>query len=942
MNKSAVALVSVLGICVAGSASGTVLSNTNIVGVSDVDVSTLKTPKDASAYNTWTISDTESTSFYITNSVITATAGVSTNLDDVVSAHHYLLGVGGLESMGSAHELTVVDSTVEGSAGGAVSASKSSRLKLWAVDGGNGMLLDDVTATFVNATISGGDGGKLEVDAASSTSSADGGTGILVAGSSTLTAVGTTISGGDGGYVNNLNRTGVADGGAGVEVSGAYTVVLDFDDNTTVTGGDGGVVKQVYRTDASADGADGLYVSGGADVTINGGTFIGGAAGAIDGVDAENAPTAGAAIRVEESDITLAGGTFVGGMLFSSGDSTLALKSTFGDSYLNLSGGTLLVNEWYDGQLADVYVADGTITFDNSGVFNLGGRFVVARDDGGKAKFDGGLVVQDGGVLDLGVSTVTAAGAVTKSGSTVLSMRGTTLGKISSSADLTLESGTAWVITDIETTALNVGDTVVLATAAGSITNGLTGDDVTYLGANGEAGWLGDIVSVAVSGANVEGTYDRLNVDKALGVSGDTSSNVGRAMADLTSLVTLGSVEFNNLAGVTAYRAVGVALATNGFVRTAQASKALAGNQQMYVDVINSRTHSYLHRDRVGYPVASYPEGANGWDLRAFSDRVESGLNTDGLRAFSEGVEGRYGYDQVRDAMNNVEASLSTDGLGLPEDWQVWAQGFGSSAKQDDKAGVAGYEASAGGAMIGVDKRFDNAMFGLAGGFAQTTLDGNENNNAKVDSINAIAYLASHGDNCYIDLNVNYAFSGVDAEFASYEYKGSYDAHTLGAYIGAGCNLALADWLMISPEASLMATYYARDAYSETSSLLLPTKNYDSYDQVIPVATLGATLATLHKVDLSNYEVAMQPEFRVHWMHDFNADMDAETYMFEGGTYDIETPILATEEDLLKIGAGIRLSKWASESTEVSFDVDGLFADGYNAYVVSGKLIHRF
>jgi hypothetical protein len=96
------------------------------------------------------------------------------------------------------------------------------------------------------------------------------------------------------------------------------------------------------------------------------------------------------------------------------------------------------------------------------------------------------------------------------------------------------------------------------------------------------------------------------------------------------------------------------------------------------------------------------------------------------------------------------------------------------------------------------------------------------------------------------------------------------------------------------------------------------------------------------KVDLRSYEMLMQPEFRVHWMHDFNAEMDPETYSFQNGTYNFETPLLATEENLFKIGAGIRLSKWNSSSTELGLDVDGLFADGYNAFMVSGKIVHRF
>ena len=74
----------------------------------------------------------------------------------------------------------------------------------------------------------------------------------------------------------------------------------------------------------------------------------------------------------------------------------------------------------------------------------------------------------------------------------------------------------------------------------------------------------------------------------------------------------------------------------------------------------------------------------------------------------------------------------------------------------------------------------------------------------------------------------------------------------------------------------------------------------------------------------------------------FNAEMDDETYRMAGGVYDIGASLQAREEDLIKVGAGLRFCKWASDEIEFGLDVDGTVGDDYEAIVVSGKVIRRF
>ena len=943
MNKSALLLATMLGsgsLISAGRVYAEVLINTNVVAAANTGTT-----------DAWAISDTSGTSYYITNSTVSAATGVSTELSARPAADLYALGTGAIQSTGAAHDVTVVDSSIEASEGGEFTSTGVAISRALHVDGGNGMSLQNANLELTDSEVLGGAGGSITVDlsgSATSLPSADGGDGLILTGTTTVTANDSTIAAGDGGSVDNTSRTGAANGGTGIYISGSTANVTLNLTNTVVRGGDGGTVEQNYGSAGKATGGDALYVASGASVTISGGQYVGGDAGTVAGVT----QSGGSALEVNAANVTLAGGTFVGGILFSgTGTSTLALKSTFGDAAVDMTGGTLNVTEWYDGQLSDVNISAGTMNFNGTTAFNLSGDFVIAGSTATSAvaNFKSGLTVASGGSLNLGLSTSTVTGSATvQSNSTVLATRTTSLGKIAAT-DLTIEQGAKWVITDAGTTALNVGDALTLATGSATITNNLLASDVSYVGSNGSAGWLGGIVAVTNVGTSVQGVYGQFDIDEAFGLKGDTSSNLGRALADLTSLVSYDTnsnpsasiAAYNQLTSVATYLSDGLVIATNGIIRTAQATKAVAANQMLYMNVIKSRTRSCLAYNQTGSESA--PAGPSGWtSLRSFSDRAESKVSTDGLRSLSDRLESNYGYNQVKDKMDQLETGVNPENWGLPEGWQIWGQGFGSNAKQDDKNGVAGYDATVGGAMLGVDKRMNNLLVGFGGGFAQTTIDGNEQNNSDIDTCEVVAYMAAYGEHAYFDMNLSYAYNSVNTEYESYGYTGSYDAHSLGIYVGGGYGIALTKWMILTPEVSLMATYYSREGYDESSSIGMPTKEYDSYDQLMPVATAGATLVMPGKFDLTRSEIAIQPEFRIHVMHDFNADPDAETYSFANGTYDIDTPLLATEEELIKVGAGVRMFKWSSDKTEIGFDIDGVFADGYNAYTVSGKLIHRF
>ena len=66
--------------------------------------------------------------------------------------------------------------------------------------------------------------------------------------------------------------------------------------------------------------------------------------------------------------------------------------------------------------------------------------------------------------------------------------------------------------------------------------------------------------------------------------------------------------------------------------------------------------------------------------------------------------------------------------------------------------------------------------------------------------------------------------------------------------------------------------------------------------------------------------LAIQPELRLHWLHEMNPNLEDQSYLFAGGQF--SAALQAREENLLRTGLGIRFWDWADHRTEFSFDLD--------------------
>ena len=776
------------------------------------------------------------------------------------------------------------------------------------------------------------------------------------------------FAGGDGGTAQNP-------GTSGADASGGHGVLANHTDifihGGTFSGGTGGTGNGIKS-------ADGYSIrTRDANLTVTGGSFVGNGQSLLfethylDSTATISDGTFGDMIfmtvfneegpgTTQTGTINISGGSF--GNLISLSDATTDISitnATLGDIYFSGAGaqftvpglgthniaidsavissgnvlmdeGTVNVSQWGDAHFMDTTISAGTMNF-NTQQFNLlDGMTMTLGATSAKANFSGGLQTAAGSVINTPyIAGSSAAYPITASGT----------------GSINLAKGTEWFI-GASASSIPVGQTINMARSSGTgliSTNNFSAEDVRYAGV-GAAGWLGGINTISLSPDQkiLKAVYGDSSINIVLGVAGDTSTEYARAVNEWSGLVGSSGPAYDGLKPLANTTQEGGVLMTNTLLRTTEMASALVGLQSIFSDQIKDRTRSYLRDQQVGYPAASTPAGSAGWEaMRQFSDRMEDSFGYDEVMAPIDAAVPDVSYDQVKGAVDAAVPDVKVEPITLPAAYQTWGRGYGSYIEQDSSDDFAGYDTTIGGGMLGIDKQINNVLIGIAGGYARTVVDGDYDKDGSSDTGHAGVYFSAHGEHAFLDANANYAYNDVQTEYNTLDSKGDYAAHTVGLYLGGGYAFSIAKYILLTPEASILSTYYKRDAYTETSDLY-PSMRWDSYDQWAYLGTVGATLGMIHQIDIMDGEIAVYPEFRLHFLHDFNNQFDDETYTLAAGQDTISAALQAREEDLFKVGAGVRLTKWSSNTTEIGIDVDGIFADNYNAYIVSGKILHRF
>lgn len=270
---------------------------------------------------------------------------------------------------------------------------------------------------------------------------------------------------------------------------------------------------------------------------------------------------------------------------------------------------------------------------------------------------------------------------------------------------------------------------------------------------------------------------------------------------------------------------------------------------------------------------------------------------------------------------------------------QGWIKAYGghSSRDKDDATKYDDYDATIYGTVIGLDKSWNNLLIGIAGGYAASDLDAGATYSADLRSWHGSIYSTIGNENVYVDLAGTYAGTDVD-ESSPMIQNGSYKSSSASGYIGAGMKFEVSKAIAITPEASMLATYYEQDAYDR--KIISETQVIGAYDEWSYLGAIGLNIASAKKINWDNAGLVFTPEVRGHWLHEFNDEPADITYTMQGSEGHLG--VRARDADMFKLGLGFDIWNWKYQNTMFEIDYDGLFGESFTSHTISGKISHRF
>jgi outer membrane autotransporter protein len=759
----------------------------------------------------------------------------------------------------------------------------------------------------------------LSPTAANGKASAMGGSGIylyLQEKATTISNVTATGSAGSFAKAMDPTSTATATGGAGLQIHNSDVIV----DSGTFTGAEGGQAFGYEDANADATGGAGVFARGGDSLTINGGEFRGGAGGTVN-----NRQSFGnAGVWVEDVDLTINESytniqTLIDGHVF---------LSNSGTNTANILGGTITGGIYSFGRgLTSLTVSTNASYNGSFKVYD--GTVDVALDTSEQAEFFSDVELSGDSVVNFNGQKVVTA----EDSSFVL---GQTFGETNTT--LTFEQG----LVLSQGSEINAGFGKVLVT-----TNDLVmGDNSTIRFTFDSLKNLGGQISIA------DGKMVLDNIDNKIIVSGLSSTPTG----------TFQIVE----------SAQGVALGGNSITNIVEVDFG------WLTKLSDASTNTGI---TVSYEYQSLTNSLSDLDseLVAFADNAVTNLDPDAFFALNSGGEEaatvlfRYSLSQQPDvadasfkaqqqvaeqitsrgtefrSMNGYASTkpgfgkkASPTGAAGPQQeekpMQGWIRAYGASANRDQDGDFSSYDSTTWGSVIGIDKSFGNLLVGLAGGYARTDLDADISYGADVDTFHGTLYSTFGGEKTFIDLALTYGQSKTEEKNAA--TQGEFDSDITSGYIGGGITFDAMERITITPQASMLASYYVQEEYIRSGAVVDDQMTFPEYDVWSYLGSLGVNIATIHQIDWMNRGLAYIPEIRIHWLHEFNPDLDDISYRI--GDIHGAFGVRPREEDLLRLGFGFDIWNWKHQNSKFEIDYDGLFSSDYTQHIISGKVTFSF
>lgn len=802
--------------------------------------------------------------------------------------------------------------------------------------GGRGIM---ITTPFANSTIQnsrfeGGRAGSATIlNSSNSYAIAEGGTGVQVAGSAGDLTVSNLYS--VGGRAGNANASGTdtmakATGGHGIHAEGSTVLIKDG----TYIGGKGGTAKGDV---ALAYGGSGAYVNGGGTLTVFGGTFNGGQTGIARGEYAMDGDGFGiwadnATLNIAPEDDHWRPITINDGILFSL-DPGRAGELKVLDATVNEGIYMLLGDE----ALATLTVGSNTIN--NGYVLQFGGKTVVKMNDregsfnalrnvyiDGEMAFDRRVKEEGRAIPPFAPEQayVTTSNSIftlanEQSLMTIETLTVTDnsaidigLGRLNVTNDLVINNGSGLMFTYNPTITTN--ETAPLfhgqATVGGQLS--ITDNDC-HITVNGRAPTPEGSLQLAIA-TSIDVTPDINSISSAdLGWLVKTD----RFEASSTDIVLY--YEYNSL--------------TNGNLSDLGTDLLLSLDGMMTNNFVSSGTFFELNKleREQGERMLRYSESQ-------MPDAVDTTFTVQqqvSEQIAARGTEFRSMNGFASTKKRSPQGASGPDSTEQDDLMQGWIRIYGAFSEQDAEGELPDYESDVVGTVVGIDRRFGNLLLGIAGGFASGTIDAGDTYDGEIDTYHGSLYSSIGSDKSYMDLALTIGIS--DTEVGNVATDDKFNSYSWAGYIGAGRSMELSENIKFTPEASFLLSYYDQEEYEREG---INAKTLYEYDEWSYLSSIGANVALANELSFM-YNIAFIPELRVHWLHEFNTDLDKFSYTSQANGRQ-SFAVRSREEDLLKVGVGLDIWSWKKQNTKFEVDYDGVYGDGYSQHTASGKVTIQF
>jgi outer membrane autotransporter protein len=282
-------------------------------------------------------------------------------------------------------------------------------------------------------------------------------------------------------------------------------------------------------------------------------------------------------------------------------------------------------------------------------------------------------------------------------------------------------------------------------------------------------------------------------------------------------------------------------------------------------------------------------------------------------------------------ASNDSESGTGSSGVATGDDplaWEVWGQGFGGHASQQDTSIVDGYSANYGGMVVGADHAVGE-RWRLGGVFSMThtAIDDSgdtSNDTTSVNSYGLLGYASYAGNPWYVNLTGGVVVQHYDTSrlvgMTGFEgfAQGSFGGQQYVARVEGGYPLAVGE-LTVTPIASLQYSYLNQNSYTESGGNGAALSVDGSHSNSVRSA-LGVKIEKAFETSYGRFV----PEFGAQWIHEYDRarqSTDAHFAADTSGETAFTSVGLAPTSDLADISLGLTLLRANNMSVTARYEL---------------------